>query len=94
MPSAKLHVVPCRPEHREEFTAPELDVLEHAEAMTGTQPSVSDEPAARLIEELGAPAYVELTAMVVVENLRSRMNSAFGLTGQGSSDRCAVPSRA
>jgi alkylhydroperoxidase family enzyme len=62
--------------------------------MTETQPAVTDELAARLIARLGEPAYVELTAMVAVENLRSRMNSAFGLTGQGFADRCAVPSRA
>lgn len=94
MPSAKLHAVPSWRDQREVFTALELDVLEFAEAMCETQPSVTDELAARLIERLGEPAFVELTAMVAVENLRSRMNSAFGLTGQGFSDRCAVPSHA
>ncbi|MET9077240.1 carboxymuconolactone decarboxylase family protein [Streptomyces sp. NPDC004232] len=93
MPSAKLHAVPVWREHRTAFTELELDVLEYAEAMTETQPTVTDELTARLIERLGEPAFVELTAIVAVENLRSRMNSAFGLTGQGFSDRCAVPSR-
>jgi alkylhydroperoxidase family enzyme len=94
VPSAKLRAVPFWREHREAFTATELDVLEYAEAMSATPPSVSDELAARLLERLGEPAFVELTAMVAVENLRSRMNSAFGLTGQGFSDRCEVPSPA
>lgn len=94
MPSAKLHAVPFWREHREAFSELELDVLEYAEAMSETPPTVTDVLAARLIERLGEPAFVELTAMVAVENLRSRMNSAFGLSGQGFSDRCAVPSRA
>jgi alkylhydroperoxidase family enzyme len=94
LPTEKIRAVPTWREHREIFTELELDVLEYAEAMTETQPTVSDELAARLIRHLGEPAYVELTAMVAVENLRSRMNSAFGLVGQGFSERCAVPSRA
>ena len=34
---------------------------------------------------------VELTAIVAVENLRSRINSALGLTGQGFTDRSELP---
>jgi hypothetical protein len=34
---------------------------------------------------------VELTAIVAVENLRSRINSALGLTAQGFKDRCEIP---
>ncbi|GAA2887057.1 carboxymuconolactone decarboxylase family protein [Streptomyces mexicanus] len=94
MPSQKLHAVPSWREHREAFTEPELDVLEYAEAMSVTPPAVTDALAARLLERLGEAAFVELTAVIAVENQRSRMNSAFGLTGQGFSDRCAVPSRA
>ena len=37
------------------------------------------------------PAFVELTTMVAVENLRSRLNSAMGLRSQGFSDNCAIP---
>jgi alkylhydroperoxidase family enzyme len=93
MPTEKLHAVPQWRENRAAFTDLELDVLEYAEAMTETSPAVPDELAQRLLERLGEPAYVELTAIVAVENLRSRMNSAFGLTGQGFRDRCEVPSR-
>ncbi|MFD4829099.1 hypothetical protein ACFWPV_04445 [Streptomyces uncialis] len=45
----------------------------------------------RLVTRLGEAAFVELTAMVAVENLRSRMNAALGLTSQGFKDSCEVP---
>jgi alkylhydroperoxidase family enzyme len=34
---------------------------------------------------------VELTMMVAVENVRSRFNSALGLSSQGFTDRCEIP---
>jgi hypothetical protein len=34
---------------------------------------------------------VELTAIVAVENLRSRINSALGLTAQGFQDQRGLP---
>jgi alkylhydroperoxidase family enzyme len=64
--------------------------MECAEAMTATPPEVGDELAASLLERLGEAAMVELAAMVGLENLRSRVNSAMGLTSQGFSDACAV----
>ncbi|MGW1885069.1 carboxymuconolactone decarboxylase family protein [Streptomyces sp. NPDC001970] len=67
------------------YTSLERDVMEYAEAMTANPPEVTDELAERLLRALGEAAYVELTAMVAVENLRSRINSALGLTSQGSS---------
>ena len=70
----------------------ERDVMEYAEAMTLTPPAVDDDLATRLVDRLGEPAFVELTAMVTVENLRSRINSALGLTSQGLKDSCDVPS--
>ncbi|MGW4381269.1 carboxymuconolactone decarboxylase family protein [Kitasatospora sp. NPDC004531] len=93
LPAEKIRAVPTWREHRELFGELELDVLEYAEAMTETRPTVTDELAARLLRTLGEAAFVELTAMIAVENLRSRVNSAFGLVGQGFSDRCAVPPR-
>lgn len=83
--------VPAWREHRDAFTDVELLVLEYAEAMTATPPAVTDELSAQLQKELGQAAFVELTGIVAVENLRSRINSAFGLTGQGFSDRCEIP---
>jgi AhpD family alkylhydroperoxidase len=73
------------------YTELERDVMEYAEAMTATPPAVDDDLAARLVRRLGEPAFVELTAMVAVENLRSRINSALGLTSQGFKDSCDVP---
>ena len=73
------------------FTPLERDVLEYAEAMTVTPPTVTDEMVAHLVDELGAPAVVELTQMVALENMRSRFNSAAGLQSQGYSDVCELP---
>lgn len=71
----------------------ERDVMEYAEAMTANPPQVEDELAKRLLTTLGEAAFVELTAMVAVENLRSRMNTALGLTSQGFKDHCEIPAR-
>ncbi|CAL9587626.1 hypothetical protein SUDANB58_05166 [Streptomyces sp. enrichment culture] len=70
------------------YTPLERDVMEYAEAMTATPPVVTDELAERLRARLGEPAFVELTAVAAVENLRSRINAAFGLTSQGFKDSC------
>src|SRR5215217_428448 len=43
------------------FTPLERRVMEYAEAMSETPPAVTDEMAAELLEQLGAPALVELT---------------------------------
>ncbi|MFD7023068.1 carboxymuconolactone decarboxylase family protein [Promicromonospora sukumoe] len=87
---AKLHDVPAwRTSDR--FTALERDVLAFSEAATATPPTVGDDLAARLTDALGAEAFTELVAMVAVENLRSRINAAMGLSSQGFSDRCDVP---
>jgi len=86
----KLREVP-RWRESDVFDGTERLVLEFAEALTMTPPEVTDELVERLNEALGVPAVVELAMMVAVENERSRFNSAFGLTSQGFSDRCALP---
>jgi len=58
--------------------------------MTATPPTVTDELAAALREDLGDKAFVELTMMVAVENERSRFNSALGLKSQGFKDTCDI----
>ncbi|MFD8077029.1 carboxymuconolactone decarboxylase family protein [Streptomyces sp. NPDC059718] len=93
LPMEKVGKVPVWREHREDFTELEQWVMEYAEAMSETEPSVTDDLARRLLDRLGEAAFVELTAMVAVENLRSRLNSALGLTSQGFSEWCAVPPR-
>ncbi|MFE1788834.1 carboxymuconolactone decarboxylase family protein [Streptomyces sp. NPDC059525] len=89
----KIERVPRWREDREVFTELELLVMEYAEAMTETEPAVTDEMAAELVARLGEAAFVELTAVVALENWRSRVNSAFGLTSQGFSEACRVPGR-
>jgi alkylhydroperoxidase family enzyme len=86
----KVREVP-RWRESEVFTPLERDVLEYAEAMTVTPPAVTDEMVANLVDQLGAPAVVELTQMVALENMRSRFNSAAGLQSQGYSDVCELP---
>lgn len=73
------------------FSDLEREVMDYAEAMTATPPTVTDEQSTRLREELGTAALVELTMMVAVENERSRFNSAAGLASQGYSDVCELP---
>lgn len=87
---SKIREVP-RWRSSEAFTPLEREVMEYAEAMSATPPTVDDEQVARLIDALGEAAVVELTQMVAVENLRSRFNSAAGLESQGYSDACELP---
>lgn len=73
------------------FTPLERGVMEYAEAMTATPPRVTDELSARLLEQLGAPALVELTAVVGFANLTARGNTAMGIESQGFSKVCTLP---
>ncbi|MEU1312260.1 carboxymuconolactone decarboxylase family protein [Streptomyces cinnamoneus] len=91
-PHEKLQDVP-RWRESDVYTPLERDVMEYAEAMTATPPTVDDELADRLRGRLGEAAFVELTAMVAVENFRSRLNAALGLSSQGFKDTCDVPVR-
>ncbi len=85
----KLEEVPAWRDS-EVFTELERLVLEYAEAMTATPPTVTDELAEQLRGALGNAAFVELTTMVALENHRSRINSALGLTSQGFKERCEL----
>jgi alkylhydroperoxidase family enzyme len=81
------------------FTPLERDVMEYAEAMSETPLTVTDELSARLLDHLGAPALVELTAFIALANLYTRSNLALGVTSQGLSAACdlkplAVPAAA
>jgi len=87
---AKVREVP-RWRESDVFTPLERDVLEYAEAMSTTPLTVTDEMTAHLLDQLGAPAVVELTQMIALENMRSRFNSAAGLQSQGYSDVCELP---
>ena len=73
------------------FTPLERDVLEYAEAMTNTPPTVTDELSACLLDRLGPAAMVELTVCIAFANMATRSNTALGITSQGFSDACEIP---
>jgi alkylhydroperoxidase family enzyme len=73
------------------FTPLERDVMAYAEAMTETPPLVTDELSASLLEQLGAPAMVELASLVGFANMTTRSNTAMGIEAQGFSKACALP---
>ena len=87
---AKVREVP-RWRESDAFTPLERDVLEYAEAMSVTPPTVDDALSRRLQDSLGVKAVVELTQLVALENMRSRFNSAAGLEAQGFSEVCELP---
>jgi alkylhydroperoxidase family enzyme len=72
------------------FTPLERDVMEYAEAMSRTPTDVTDELSARLLEQLGAPAMVELTAWVALANQFARTNSSLGIEAQGFAAACGL----
>jgi AhpD family alkylhydroperoxidase len=73
------------------FTALERGVMEYAEAMSETPTRVTDDLFARLLGQLGAPAMVELTALVAFSNMSTRCNTALGIEAQGFSSACTLP---
>jgi AhpD family alkylhydroperoxidase len=73
------------------FTPLEREVMEYAEAMSTTPPEVTDQMSARLLERLGAPAMVELTVWIALNNVWTRSNAAFGIESQGFSAACERP---
>jgi alkylhydroperoxidase family enzyme len=72
------------------FTPLERDVLEYAEAMSQTPPTVTDELSARLLEALGAAALVELTSFIGLANVYTRTNTALGIESQGLAASCGL----
>lgn len=72
------------------FTPLEQDVLEYAEAMTQTPPTVTDELSARLLDALGPGAMVELTSWIALTNFMTRGNVAMGIESQGYSATCEL----
>ena len=72
------------------FTPLERDVMEYAEAMTNTPPTVTDELSARLLDRLGPAAMVELTVFIAFSNFATRSNTAFGIESQGFAAACGI----
>jgi len=73
------------------FSALEREVLEYAEAMTNTPPTVTDELYTSLLGQLGPAAMVELTTVIAYANMAARANVANGVESQGFSAVCAIP---
>ena len=70
------------------FTPLERDVMEYAEAMSQTPPTVTDELSARLLDELGGPPRGEHTPVIGRANRYTRPNTALGIKSQGFSAAC------
>jgi len=87
--AAKAREVP-RWRESDVFTPLERRVMEYAEAMSQNPPTVTDEMSASLLEELGAPALLELTARIGWMNLTARANIALGIEAQGFSAACGL----
>lgn len=73
------------------FTSLERRVLEYAEAMCRTPLTVTDEMSAALLEDLGAPALLELTARIGAMNMTARGNVALGIRSQEFAASCGLP---
>jgi alkylhydroperoxidase family enzyme len=86
---AKAREVPRWRESRS-FSPLERNVMAYAEAMCQTPVAVTDELSAQLLQELGAPALLELTARVGIMNMSARSNIALGIRSQGLADSCGL----
>jgi AhpD family alkylhydroperoxidase len=69
----------------------ERAAIRYAVASTQTPPQVSDDMVADLRTQFTDAEVVELTATIALENQRSRINTALGLTSQGFRDQCDLP---
>jgi AhpD family alkylhydroperoxidase len=86
----KAREIPRWREVQEVFTALERDVLEYAEAMSQTPPTVTDELVDRLYAELGPAAVVELTTVIAFANMSTRGNVALGIESDGFAAACGM----
>jgi alkylhydroperoxidase family enzyme len=72
------------------FSPLEREVLAYAEAMTETEPTVTDEMVASLRAQLGDAALVELTAVIAFANFTTRPNVALGIESDGFAAACGL----
>ena len=70
------------------FSEAERVALEYAECITYTDRRVDDALFARVNQHFTEPQIVELTAIVALENFRSKFNPPLGIEAQGF---CQVP---
>ena len=64
--------------------------MEYAEAMSETPPAATDEMVAALLDDLGAPALLELTARIGFMNLTARTNIALGIHSEEFAEACGL----
>jgi AhpD family alkylhydroperoxidase len=69
----------------------ERAAIRYAVAMTQTPPEVTDDMVDNLRTQFTDAQVVELTATIALENQRSRINTALGMTSQGFRNRCDLP---
>ena len=74
----------------EVFTPLEREVLEYAEAMSNTPPTVTDQLVESLLGQLGPSALVELTSVIGFANLTTRGNVALGIESEGFAAACGL----
>jgi alkylhydroperoxidase family enzyme len=74
----------------EVFTPLERAVMEYAEAMSQTPPTVTDEMVDRLHAELGPDGVIELTTVIAFANMTTRSNTALGIESEGFSAACGL----
>ncbi|MBD8078487.1 carboxymuconolactone decarboxylase family protein [Cellulosimicrobium arenosum] len=86
---AKAREVP-RWRESDAFTPTERRVMEYAEAMCQTPPTVSDELSDALLADLGPAALVELAAKVGFMNATARANVALGIRSQELAASCGL----
>jgi alkylhydroperoxidase family enzyme len=72
------------------FSESEQAALDYAERMTITGQKVDDALFARLRQHYTEKQIVELTAVIALENFRSKFNPALGIEAQGF---CLIPER-
>ncbi len=72
------------------FSEKERVALEYAERMTITGEKVDDALFRRLREHFSEAEIVELSAVVALENFRSKLNPTLGIAAQGF---CPLPHR-
>lgn len=73
------------------FTPGERRVMEYAEAVSSTPPTVTDELSAALLADLGPAALLELTARIATMNMAARSNIALGIRSEEYAASCGLP---
>lgn len=72
------------------FSTLEREVLGYAEAMTETEPAVTDAMVASLRSKIGDAALIELTAVIAFANFTTRANVALGIESDGFAAACGL----